>query len=258
MEHSQRQPLEWKIKTPRERLDQILSEKGLKFSEMTVGIETGELAAISKKFGFEHVSYLANSLSVGDRKLPPFVQTTFPPEWMIFYFNQGFQKVDPTIRICRHSLMGVNWETLDRSDPRIASLFAAFHKYEIGRQGYSIPTHGLGTDVSLLSVTGNDSSDEWELKTRKAEAELSLIAARLHAKILHQATGKEAPSVRPLGGREREVLNWAARGKTISETAQIINLSPRSVEHYLQNAKTKLNAANTVHAVFLATKLKIL
>ena len=258
MAHLEKQTLDWRIKTPHARLDQILSEKGLKFSEMTVGIETGELAAISKKFGFEHVSYLANSLSVGDRKLPPFVQTTFPPEWMIFYFNQGFQEVDPTIRICRHSLMGVNWQTLDRSDPRIASLFAAFDKYGIGRQGYSIPTHGLGTDVSLLSVTGNESSDEWELKTSKAEAELSLIAARLHAKILHQATGKEAPSVRPLHAREREVLNWAARGKTLSETAQIINLSPRSVEHYLLNARTKLNAANTVHAVFLATKLKIL
>ncbi len=49
--------------------------------------------------------------------------------------------------------------------------------------------------------------------------------------------------------RERECLNWAAHGKSEWEISQILGISEHTSEKHLLNAKTKLGAANRVHAV---------
>jgi DNA-binding CsgD family transcriptional regulator len=44
-------------------------------------------------------------------------------------------------------------------------------------------------------------------------------------------------------------LSWAARGKTTSETADILHISQQTAEGYIRNALLKLNATNKTHAV---------
>jgi len=56
----------------------------------------------------------------------------------------------------------------------------------------------------------------------------------------------------PLTAREREVLGWAANGKTAAETALILAISERTVEFHIANAIARLGAANKVQAVALA------
>ena len=40
--------------------------------------------------------------------------------------------------------------------------------------------------------------------------------------------------------REREVMAWAARGKTVADTAQILGISPETVEGFIKQALRKL------------------
>ncbi|MEZ5811624.1 MAG: helix-turn-helix transcriptional regulator [Rhizobiaceae bacterium] len=61
-----------------------------------------------------------------------------------------------------------------------------------------------------------------------------------------------------LSAREKECLEWIARGKTSFEIAQITNLSMHTVNHYLANSLTKLNASNRVHAVVKAVALGVI
>lgn len=49
--------------------------------------------------------------------------------------------------------------------------------------------------------------------------------------------------------REREVLIWAARGKTAWETAKLLELSERTVKAYISSACVSLGAQNKTHAV---------
>lgn len=49
--------------------------------------------------------------------------------------------------------------------------------------------------------------------------------------------------------REREVLLWAARGKSAWETAQLLGLSEKTIKFYLRNASSRLNTKNKTHAV---------
>lgn len=58
--------------------------------------------------------------------------------------------------------------------------------------------------------------------------------------------------------REREVLQWAAKGKTAWETAQLLELSEKTVKFYLLRACERLGANNKTHAVAIAFKNQLL
>jgi DNA-binding CsgD family transcriptional regulator len=55
--------------------------------------------------------------------------------------------------------------------------------------------------------------------------------------------------------REQEVLRWAAEGKTSCETAQIMNVSERTVNFHINNAVVKLGATKRIQAAVKAAIL---
>jgi DNA-binding CsgD family transcriptional regulator len=63
--------------------------------------------------------------------------------------------------------------------------------------------------------------------------------------------GLRPPSA-PLNEREVEVLTWAARGKTSAEIAKILDLTKRTVDFHIDNARGKLGAATRTEAVLKA------
>jgi DNA-binding CsgD family transcriptional regulator len=61
-----------------------------------------------------------------------------------------------------------------------------------------------------------------------------------------------------LSPREREVLSRLAEGRTIPEIADELVLSPLTVRTHVRNAKDKLRARTTAHAVAIALDEKVL
>ena len=59
----------------------------------------------------------------------------------------------------------------------------------------------------------------------------------------------EGVSSHRLTPRELEALLWAARGKSVLETAQLLGLSERTVKFHIQRACAKLDARTKTHAV---------
>ena len=55
-----------------------------------------------------------------------------------------------------------------------------------------------------------------------------------------------------LAKREVECLKWISVGKTASETAEILELSDRTVRFYLETARHKLKANTVAQAVAIA------
>ena len=58
--------------------------------------------------------------------------------------------------------------------------------------------------------------------------------------------------------REVEVLTWAARGKTSAEIAQILNLTKRTVDFHIDNARIKLGAATRIEAAIKAASGRLI
>ena len=54
--------------------------------------------------------------------------------------------------------------------------------------------------------------------------------------------------------RESEVLLWIARGKSNRDIAEILNLSPRTVNKHLEQIYTKLGVENRTSAAALAVR----
>ena len=71
---------------------------------------------------------------------------------------------------------------------------------------------------------------------------------------LHRIAREEIwPSTIQLNDREVEVLTWAARGKTSQEIARILDLSKRTVDFHIDNARDKLGVSNRIQAAIKAT-----
>jgi DNA-binding NarL/FixJ family response regulator len=110
--------------------------------------------------------------------------------------------------------------------------------------------------VFLTALTDRDN----ELKGRQLGADdyvtkpidFELLATIITARLAGVARLGLRPMAAPLNEREVEVLTWAARGKTSAEIAKILDLTKRTVDFHIDNARGKLGAATRTEAVLKA------
>jgi DNA-binding CsgD family transcriptional regulator len=57
-----------------------------------------------------------------------------------------------------------------------------------------------------------------------------------------------------LSGREGQCLLWVSRGKSSSDIGQIVGLSPRTVDSYIEKACAKLKVRTRIEAVAVAVR----
>jgi DNA-binding response OmpR family regulator len=111
--------------------------------------------------------------------------------------------------------------------------------------------------VFLTALTDRDNelkgrqlgADDYVTKPIDFEVLATIIAARLAG----VARTGLWPKLIALNDREVEVLTWAARGKTSAEIGRILDLTKRTVDFHIDNARTKLGAATRTEAVIKAT-----
>jgi DNA-binding NarL/FixJ family response regulator len=78
------------------------------------------------------------------------------------------------------------------------------------------------------------------------------LAYIINARIEGVARNKLMPRFVKLNEDEVKLLTLAARGKTSAEIAQMLNLSKRTVDFHIDNARSKLSAATRTEAVLKA------
>ena len=110
--------------------------------------------------------------------------------------------------------------------------------------------------VFLTALADRDS----ELKGRRLGADdyvtkpidFDVLEAVIVARLSRVARNDVWSRLVDLSDREIECLTWSARGKTSSEIAQILDLSKRTVDFHIENARRKLNVATRIEAVVKA------
>ena len=86
-----------------------------------------------------------------------------------------------------------------------------------------------------------------------------LFTAYLHESVRRIYDDRDIPlSHVQLTERETECLIWAAEGKTTWETAQILDISERTVIFHIQNAISKLNSVNRTQAIARAVAMGLI
>jgi len=208
----------------------------------------------ARQLGFSWFAYLG--LGTGD----PILISTYDRSWTDHYLDQGYERIDPVVRKARESRGPFAWSG---EDPAILSsqpsrkLFAEARDFGI-MSGVTLPVRGPFGQVAALTLAGETDAAELRRIIAASGETLQMLALYFHARVELTMRHRPAGSEPALSQREAECLGWAARGKTMSETAGILGVTTRTVVFHLENAREKLGASNVTQAVAKAVRARLI
>lgn len=196
--------------------------------------------------GFERFAYLQTEGS----EIRTF--NSYPEEWQGVYLGSQYHCIDPVVTEAKRRMGIFSWTADDWPD-RGTSELRRFRDEAIAhgiRSGVTIPVEGSFGSAMLLTVASSERKPDASglLDHHKATRAVMVVHYRLR---IIAATTIVAPK-RLLSPREAICLTWAAKGKTASETAALTGINPRTVQHYLDSARRKLDAATVPQLVAIA------
>ena len=200
--------------------------------------------ALRKRYGIDHVVYHWVS-SDGEQ----YGFGSYPLDWVNRYVERDYLRVDPVILGAFQRFHPVDWKRLDWSSRPARAFRKDAMEHGIGNQGYSIPIRGPQGQFALLSLSHNCDDDEWEAFTAEHRRELILIAHLLNEKALELESGRRPEPIRNLSPRELDTLTFLAMGYSRGQIADTLAISEHTLRAYIESARHKLSAVNTIHAV---------
>lgn len=189
-------------------------------------------------------------------------------QWHDEYRSNGYVHVDPYIAKARRTNTPFDWGSIPsaekRRGPKSPVIRLMETAYDFGfKEGLIFPYHfrdDLGRMHSTVCVFyWRDGVDEFQQVTLERKLELHISAIYFMQRAM-QIAAHESRDKAPvwtstdeargmLTERERDVMAWAARGKTSSETSDILKIAEATVIKHIANALAKLNANNRTHGV---------
>ena len=196
-----------------------------------------------KACGF-HAYIMAGLPSPGTSLSDLTVANGWPPEWFEIYTRENFSVMDPVPKYGASTVQPFEWAEAryDKDNNPAAHLVMTRATEFRLMQGYCIPLHYDEGGAVISMATEQLNIDP------VAKSALQLIGVYAHNRIRALARPK-AEKRDLLTPREREILRWAADGKTSWEVSVILNISERTVKFHLTQASHKLNAVNRTAAV---------
>ncbi len=230
------------------------ANEALDFCDMLGGLH--EPASIAAKiqiaisgFGFEHF-IITDIPNVDQRFEQAVLLRHWPTGWFETYAREDFVRVDPVIRLCRSTTAPFDWAEVPydvEREPRAHKVMRRALDFGLVR-GLSLPIHGLDGYETCFSISGR--APDLSTRTRPA---LHLMMIYAYER-LRQILTIDIIRSNPLTRREREVLCWAAAGKSASETSELMIITERTVNAHAGAAIAKLGASNRTQAVVRAMK----
>jgi LuxR family quorum sensing-dependent transcriptional regulator len=205
------------------------------------------------RFGFR--TLIVTGLPNPDQRFEQVVLAKrWPAEWFKLYTANDYIRVDPVARLCRHSFNPFEWSDAafdPEREPRAAEVMNRARDFNMAR-GFIIPIHGEDARNACVSMGGA----HLDLNKRSKPA-LHLMAMYGFDRVRNILAPPKAKPYR-LTPREREVLAWAAQGKSAWEIGEILGIAQRTVEEHLAAAGRKLGAVNRTQAVVIAIRDRVI
>lgn len=162
----------------------------------------------------------------------------FPEEWVCHYIEQKLYTVDPIPELAARSTEPFHWKDVGKLMP-LNALQIEFLKdlsEAVHGDGLGIEVFGPGLRNGYVGLGfGGDRPNLSSKDVR--EMQYGSQIAHLRYCTLVPTEGHPGG---PLSGREREILEWVARGKSNAVISQILELSPSTVDTYLRRIYAKL------------------
>lgn len=225
------------------------------------------LRAIASRLGglgLRHVAYMQlGAPGPGRSELDPAevrASATYDLEWQQLYRDRNYLAIDPVVVGTRRSLVPVDWCRLDRRDPAVERFFGASREYRVGRCGLSFPLHSPSGRFAVLSINGDATDREWELRRRELTMCFLFAAASLQARV--EATTEKGETVAAetllLSSLESDCLRFLAAGRSVAAIENCCRASPGEIRASLDSARRKLDACDDLQAAARAIGLGLI
>lgn len=206
---------------------------------------------VSREFGADYFLMIHHAdFSAGDRGL--IWVGNYPQEFINISPQLGEPLDDPILKACEKTLTGFFW-----SD--VASIITLTEKHKRRRaavegtglgDGYVVPTHIPGEHLGSCHFA----TQKGKVLPRESSAALQTIAsfgfeaARRLVSVRDALIGERTE----LTDRQRECLILSARGKSDSVIGQLLGLSPKTVNMYIESAKKRYGVATRAQLIVSA------
>lgn len=180
----------------------------------------------------------------------------YPEEWMKYYFEKGLDKIDPVMIYSLGQLGTYLWDDI----PKNMKLFKPQKQcLDMGREaglnfGLCTPLRGPNNAIAGLSLASSVKKDGFDGNIDMITAysnHFYLAYRRLGRK---QVIGKEAgeyPASKNLAltEKEREILTWAAAGKSLSDISILLSISENTIKFHMKKIYKKFGVHDRINAV---------
>ncbi len=211
--------------------------------------------AAMQEHGYDRVAYsLVTDHPSLDLPRQHGLATSYPEDWMKHYRERNYMEMDPVVERVLNSRMPFFWSELT-ADPQLPtpSLQLMREAEEAGiRNGIGISLCGQTGEIVGVGLARSDAGEDRDYDFLAGAYLLSVVFHETFRQMLSQAS---KPAITP---REKEVLCWAAEGKTDDEIASILNVSANTVRFHWKNIFAKLNARGRIYAVTKAIRLQLI
>ncbi len=128
-------------------------------------------------------------------------------------------------------------------------LFRHFFQYFL-EESHKMLQEMANDPITLLPLLGQ--------RFFESQGQQDSLSPEQRHQFLRQVTLKDRPSDMELTNREKQCLQALLKGYTAKQTALELKLSQRTIEHFLENAKAKLECRHKSELFKKADRLKIL
>lgn len=233
----------------------LFNEAARPFSSVEESV--GYLRNARDRFSVLNLSYwfLGASTQLPDRLT---WLSTYNEEYMAVYMRDYSPMQDPAFNLCFNRLLPLDWDEVRDADSKVKNMHQVAERYGVGRHGVSFPIRDPGFGDAMFSVNFECDDKHWNEVRGDLVNGFHLFAHFFHLRMKEVISERPVTSEFDLSPREREVLKWAADGKTAWETAQLLGVSERAIRLYTENAMNKLRAKTKTQAVAIAVKNAII
>lgn len=216
------------------------------------------LLNVLNQFGYDRVVYsLITDHPTLSQKAHHGLVGNYPDEWMKYYLENKYQFKDPVPNHAFTAREPFLWDSLsklkDLSNTEIQIMNEA--KEAQLNVGIGIPIQSGTGEISGLGLA---SSTEKEQPDKNNLRKLQAICMQFHLAYSDHNSLSTKKEKQILTIREREILLWAAEGKSDPVIAEILGISHSTVRFHIKNIFRKLEVNERTLAVVKAIRMRMI
>jgi LuxR family quorum sensing-dependent transcriptional regulator len=174
--------------------------------------------------------------------------------WAEYYWDEKAYNFDPTIHTALRRFSAFSWGEIEahRMSKPARDLFSTIRDVMPVDGGLVIPLHdeyGFAGVIGLYHET-RELSDE----ARRAVKLIAIYALERGKCLLVAEEDVEAPALCPLTARQREMLAFAACGKSDWDISHMLGISSSTANEHFEKAKQALGVRTRAQAVAVAVR----